>query len=87
MKDIIDRLSSPGIADYELDCGVCEAAIDEIKRLRINHRRYETVRRMTAQQFAAACEINIRMGKPFDQIIDELRPFALPSGGPDQTHN
>jgi hypothetical protein len=55
---------------------------EECERLRIGHYRYEKVRRMTAQQFAAACEVNIRMGKPFDEIIDDLRPYGLTPNAP-----
>lgn len=51
------------------------AAADELERLRISHDRYEIVRQMNPRQFAAAFEINLNLGKPFDQIIDELKPF------------
>ena len=49
---------------------------DLIDRLRIGHDRYEIVRRMHVPMFKDALELSIRTGKPFDQIIDELKPFA-----------
>ena len=49
----------------------------ESERLGIGHERYETVRRMSAQQFKDVFTLNVRTGKPFDQIIDELRPFRV----------
>jgi hypothetical protein len=47
----------------------------ELQKLRLTHQRYETLRRMNVEQFKAAWSLNISTGKPFDQIIDELRPF------------
>lgn len=47
----------------------------EIARLRVGYDRYETVRRMNVQQFKDAWKLNIQTGKPFDEIIDQLRPF------------
>lgn len=44
---------------------------DEIARLRAGYRRYEIARKMNPQQWAAAWSLNIKTGKPFDQIIDE----------------
>lgn len=32
--DIVKRLRRPGIADYEMDCGVADAAAHEIEQLR-----------------------------------------------------
>ena len=54
----------------------CHAAANEIDRLRIGHDRYEIVRRMHVPMFKDAVQLSIRTGKPFDQIIDELKPFA-----------
>lgn len=41
-KDIIDRLNGPGISDYELDVGVSNDAIKEIKSNRAWREQYET---------------------------------------------
>lgn len=41
--------------------------------------RYQTVRRMHAQAFAEAYRLSINTGKPFDEIIDESRPFYFSS--------
>ena len=45
----------------------------EIERLRIGHDRYETARLMNPQQWAEACKLNVSTGKPFDEIIDDLK--------------
>ena len=50
---------------------------DEIERLRAGHDRYETARRMNPKQWADAWKLNISTGKPFDEIIDNLRPFMM----------
>ena len=50
---------------------------DEIERLRAGHDRYETARRMNPQQWADAWKLNLSTGKPFDEIIDNLRPFMM----------
>lgn len=61
--------------------GAAEAEIaalrEENKRLQTGHRRYETVRRMNAQQFTEAFRLNISTSKPFDEIIDDLAPFMV----------
>lgn len=41
--------------------------------------RYEIARRMNPQQWKAAWALNLETGKPFDQIIDEMRPFMRPN--------
>ena len=51
----------------------------EIKRLRVGHERYETVRRMNVPQFRDAFILSTRTGKPFDEIVDNLRPFLRPN--------
>lgn len=43
---------------------------------RADAERYEVVRCMTPRQFQDAWTLNLRTGKPFDEIIDDLRPFA-----------
>ena len=57
---------------------MCEKERLEIERLRAGHERYETVRRMNAQQFTDAFTLSLRTGKPFDEIVDDLRPFVRP---------
>ena len=52
----------------------------ELAELRISADRYETARRMNPRQWAGAWELNITTGKPFDEIIDDLRPFIRPNG-------
>ena len=58
------------------------AAKDESERYREGFRRYETVRRMSVVQFKSAMMLNLSTGKPFDQIIDELAPFANKGDAP-----
>lgn len=41
------------------------------------HERYETARRMSPHQWKDAWLLNRNTGKPFDEIIDDLRPFML----------
>ena len=53
-------------------------ALKELSELRKAADRYETARRMSAAQWAAAWELNIKLGKPFDEIIDNMRPFTTP---------
>lgn len=52
----------------------------EVEWLRVGHDRYETARRMNPQQWLNAWEMSIRTGKPFDEIIDNLRSFIEPNG-------
>ena len=42
-------------------------------------KRYETLRRFNAQQFTDAFVLNRRTGKPFDEIVDDMRPFMFPA--------
>jgi len=75
----------------ELECGLnhLSAAFDadqaelarlraECDRLRIGHDRYEVARKLNVKQWRDALQLNMLTGKPFDQIIDELRPFYFP---------
>ena len=55
-------------------------AKEQLERLRLAAQRYETARRMSPVQWAAAWKTNIETGKPFDDIIDDLRPFMFPQG-------
>ena len=66
----LDRLTSRRVA---------RVLTDEIDRLRIGHDRYQVARRMTPQQWAEAWKLNISTGKPFDEIVDNLRPFMTPN--------
>ncbi len=50
---------------------------NEIERLRIGHDRYETARLMNPRMWSVAWEINVNTGKPFDEIIDNMRPFFM----------
>lgn len=47
--------------------------------LRQGHERYQTARRLSPQAWKDAWELNIKTGKPFDEIIDELRAFVRPT--------
>lgn len=53
-------------------------AMDQLAALRRAAERYETARRMNPIQWAAAWEVNMKTGKPFDEIIDNMRPFMFP---------
>ena len=50
----------------------------DLEIARIGARRYEVARRMNVPQWKAAFDFNLRGLKPFDRIIDELRPFYFP---------
>lgn len=47
--------------------------------------RYETVRRMNPQAFLDAYILNQRTGKPFDEVIDDLKPFVRPAAMKEQS--
>ena len=55
------------------------ALYEEIDRLAAGYERYETARRMNPRQWADAWKLNISTGKPFDEIVDDLRPFLRPN--------
>lgn len=80
-----DRLAAVATG-YKEQCAEALARIDALTaeltaaqaRLAERERdagRYKIVKRMSVEQFEAAYQINVRMSKPFDQIIDELAPF------------
>ena len=48
----------------------------EVERLSAAAKRYEIARRLNPVQWAAAFELNISTGKPFDEIIDDMGPFV-----------
>ena len=54
-------------------------AIEELAALRNGFERYETARRMNPRAWSEAWMLNIATGKPFDEIIDDLRPFVAPN--------
>lgn len=49
------------------------------RELRADAERYETVRLMSTRQWADARTLNSQTGKPFDEIIDDMRPFLRPN--------
>lgn len=49
---------------------------DQVNDLRKGHDRYETARRLSPAQWVDVWKLNISTGKPFDEIIDDLRPFV-----------
>lgn len=50
-----------------------------LERASVGYKRYETARRMNPRQWADAWKLNTTTGKPFDEIIDDLRPFMVPN--------
>lgn len=50
----------------------------DLELARIGARRYETARRMAPNAWRDAWRLSLLSLKPFDQIIDELRPFMFP---------
>lgn len=60
------------------NCEHCKILVDEwqFNQLKANAERYAIVRQMNPRQFAAAWQLNISTGKPFDEIISDLAPFA-----------
>lgn len=66
---VIDRIS----AAMGRHCAkfMAEAA-NEIERQGKGAERYESVRKLNAQQFAEIYRKNIETGAPFDQLIDDL---------------
>lgn len=64
--------NEPPVADC--DCRRCAVATRDA--LRKDAERYRTARCMTPHQWSAAWELNQATGKPFDEIIDNMRPFV-----------
>lgn len=58
----------------------CAEAVKDAPRHKVGHDRYEKVRRMTPLRFQELWNANIMNGKPFDQLVDELKPFAAMRG-------
>ena len=55
---------------------------EEIERWRVGYERYETTRMMSPAQWGDAWRLNLKTGKGFDEIIDNLRVFLRPSDKP-----
>lgn len=58
---------------------VMEELSAEVERLRAcerDARRYREVRRWTPITFMNATQVNLKTGKPFDEIVDDLMPFT-----------
>lgn len=53
---------------------------DEMERLAVGNDRYETARLLSPEAWQEAWQLNIATGKPFDEIIDDLRPFVRTRG-------
>ena len=56
----------------------CGHKADEIERFRQGYERYETARLMSPAQWGDAWRLNLKTGKGFDEIIDNLRCFLRP---------
>jgi hypothetical protein len=52
------------------------ACKEDAERYRKGHERYETARLLHPQQWKEAWLLNRNTGKPFDEIIDDLRTFG-----------
>ena len=68
----------PGAADFLAAAVLLESLTARVAELEAAADRYETVRRLNVPQFRDAFVLNTRTGKPFDEIIDDLRPFVRP---------
>ena len=75
-----DHIHSCG---YHCDISVCikrqrDEFVNQLEQFEKNKKdaaRYETIRKLSVKQFSELYKFNIRTGKPFDQLIDELTPF------------
>lgn len=66
-------------ADRPIDAGYAKkrkALIEHLTALNKDAERYRTARCMPPHQWSAAWELNVATGKPFDEIIDNMRPFV-----------
>jgi hypothetical protein len=63
------------------ECGTEECCANlvriqkECAELRKDAERYRTARQMNPRMWKEACMLNLSSGKPFDEIIDDLKPF------------
>lgn len=53
-------------------------AMKELAELRLAAGRYEIARRMNPRMWNQAWATNVTTNKPFDEIIDDLRPLVMP---------
>lgn len=53
---------------------------EELNRLRLGCERYETVKKLNSQQWQEMWRLKYVMLTPFDEIIDELKPFMEKEG-------
>lgn len=67
--------AEPSIDDV---CAGHPMAMVELQRLRAVADRYETARLLNPRHWKDAWELSISTGKPFDDIIDDVRPFLRP---------
>lgn len=67
-----------GMTEKHFDLAITKAVAEhvaKIERLQIGHNRYETARKMNSIQWDLAWKTNIKTGKPFDEIIDDMAVF------------
>lgn len=74
--DILTRLDACAECEQAPLAPLLADAAAEIRMLRKDAERYRTARCMTPHQWSAAWELNAATGKPFDEIIDNMRPFV-----------
>ncbi len=74
--DILTRLDACAECEQAPLAPLLADAAAEIRMLRKDAERYRTARCMTPHQWSAAWELNVATGKPFDEIIDNMRPFV-----------
>ena len=80
-KDAVSReftMRIPAEMDRDADL-VLHAAACRLREYAIGFQRYEVARRMNPRQWADAWKLNTTTGKPFDEIIEDLRPFMTPN--------
>lgn len=74
--DVLTRLDACAECEQAPLAPLLADAAAEIRMLRKVAERYRTARCMTPHQWSAAWELNVATGKPFDEIIDNMRPFV-----------
>lgn len=73
IKTLCAALKTSGEGNAEL--------LERVRVLQAGHDRYETVRRMDGRQWAETWRLQIAEGKPFDEIVDGMRPFVAAGNG------
>ena len=76
------QAQADAVTEWNKRAEVCHKA-EEIAWWRLGCHRYETARLMPPAQWAEAWNLNITTGKPFDEIIDDMRPFLMLSSKPE----